>query len=274
MNKQRLNVVPDGSDSLPDFVYGTLRAAIRNQELKPGDRLREVELAERLGVSRTPVREALKRLEADGLTQVAPPRGFVVTELTHRRVMELYAMREILAGVAARFAAEQASPMEIQTLQELATQQGTARDATAAARLNDRLREAITSAAHNEFLTRATNSLNDALELLGTTTYSMPGGSSRVGRRIRRSSRRLRDATLRLPRKPHACMCATRPSCGCKCSLARTPAKRGQSHDAAAQYTRRLHARRDLQGTDVPPSRPARATGELEADLPGCNGHS
>ncbi len=175
MNKQRLNVVPDGSDSLPDFVYGTLRAAIRNQELKPGDRLREVELAERLGVSRTPVREALKRLEADGLTQVAPPRGFVVTELTHRRVMELYAMREILAGVAARFAAEQASPMEIQTLQELATQQGTARDATAAARLNDRLREAITSAAHNEFLTRATNSLNDALELLGTTTYSMPG---------------------------------------------------------------------------------------------------
>ena len=175
MNKQRFSVVSDGSDSLPDFVYGKLRSAIRNQELKPGDRLREVQLAERLGVSRTPVREALKRLEADGLTRVAPPRGFVVTELTHRRVMELYAMREILAGVSARFAAEQASPMEIQTLQELVAQQGTAKDATAAARLNDRLREAITSAAHNEFLTRATNSLNDALELLGTTTYSMPG---------------------------------------------------------------------------------------------------
>ncbi len=175
MNKQKFSVVPDGSDSLPDFVYGQLRSAIRNQELKPGDRLREVELAERLGVSRTPVREALRRLEADGLTQLAPPRGFVVTELTHRRVMELYAMREILAGVAARFAAEQASPMEIQTLQELVAQQGTAKDSAAAARLNDRLREAITSAAHNEFLTRATNSLNDALELLGTTTYSMPG---------------------------------------------------------------------------------------------------
>ncbi len=175
MNKQKFSVVLDGSDSLPDFVYGKLRSAIRNQELKPGDRLREVELAERLGVSRTPVREALKRLEADGLTQVAPPRGFVVTELTHRRVMELYAMREILAGVAARFAAEQASPMEIQTLQELVTQQGTAKDPVSAARLNDRLREAITSAAHNEFLTRATNSLNDALELLGATTYSMPG---------------------------------------------------------------------------------------------------
>jgi DNA-binding GntR family transcriptional regulator len=175
VNKQKLSVVLDGSDSLPDFVYGKLRSAIRNQELKPGDRLREVELAERLGVSRTPVREALKRLEADGLTQVAPPRGFVVTELTHRRVMELYAMREILAGVAARLAAEQASPMEIQTLQELVAQQGTAKAAIAAARLNDRLREVITSAAHNEFLTRATNSLNDALELLGATTYSMPG---------------------------------------------------------------------------------------------------
>ena len=88
MNKQRFSVVSDGSDSLPDFVYGKLRSAIRNQELKPGDRLREVQLAERLGVSRTPVREALKRLEADGLTRVAPPRGFVVIELTHRRVID------------------------------------------------------------------------------------------------------------------------------------------------------------------------------------------
>ena len=173
--KQRLGDVPDGSVSLPDFVYKRLRSAIRNQELKPGDRLREVELTERLGVSRTPAREALKRLQADGLIQAAPPRGFVVTELTQRRVMELYAMREILAGVAARFAAEHASPMEIHTLQELVAQQGAAEDPATAARLNDHLRETITSAAHNEFLTRATNSLNDVLELLGTTTYSMPG---------------------------------------------------------------------------------------------------
>lgn len=174
-NKHKISVIPKGSDSLPDFVYGWLRSAIRNQELKPGDRLREADLAQQLGVSRTPVREALKRLEADGLTQLAPPRGFIVTELTHRRVMELYAMREVLAGVAARFAAEQATPMEIQTLQEFVAQQGTAQDPAEAARLNDRLREAITSAAHNEFLTRAANSLNDALELLGTTTYSLPG---------------------------------------------------------------------------------------------------
>lgn len=169
------SVVPNDGDSLPDFVYGQVRLAIREGRVKPGDRLREADLVTQLGVSRTPVREALKRLEADGLIQVAPPRGFVVTELTQRRVMELYAMREVLAGVAARFAAEQASPMEIQTLQALVAQQGTATDAARAARLNDRLREAITSAAHNEFLTRATGSLNDALELLGTTTYSMPG---------------------------------------------------------------------------------------------------
>jgi DNA-binding GntR family transcriptional regulator len=172
---QRLSIVPKGSDSLPDFVYGNLRSAIRNQELKPGDRLREVELAKRLHVSRTPVREALKRLASEGLIQVAPPRGFVVTALTQRRVMELYAMREVLAGVAARFAAEHASPMETHTLQELVAQQGSSKDAATAARTNDLLREAITSAAHNEFLTRATNSLNDVLELLGATTYSMPG---------------------------------------------------------------------------------------------------
>jgi len=174
-SKRKLGVVANGNDSLPDYAYGRLRAAIRNQELRPGDRLREADMAERLGISRTPVREALKRLEADGLVQLAPPRGFVVTQLTYRRVMELYAMREVLAGVAARFAAEQASPMEIQTLQELVAQQGAAQDATEAARLNERLREAMICAAHNEFLTRAANSLNDALELLGKTTYSIPG---------------------------------------------------------------------------------------------------
>src|SRR5260370_15580930 len=119
VNKRKLSAATNGGDSLPDFVYGRLRSEIRHQELKPGDRLREADLAERLGVSRTPVREALKRLEADGLAQVAPPRGFVVTELTHRRVMELYAMREVLAVVASRFAAEQASLMESQTLQQL-----------------------------------------------------------------------------------------------------------------------------------------------------------
>lgn len=166
---------PKSNDSLPDIVYGRLRSEIRSRELKPGDRLREAEIAERLSVSRTPVREALKRLEAEGLTRLSPPRGFVVTELTHRRVMELYAMREVLAGVAARFAAEQASPMEIQTLQHLVEQQGAARTSAEAARISDGLRNAITSAAHNEFLTRASSSLNDALDLLGATTYSLPG---------------------------------------------------------------------------------------------------
>jgi DNA-binding GntR family transcriptional regulator len=175
LSRHRLSTPASAGNSLPDVVYAHIRDAIRSQELKPGDRLREVDLAERLAVSRTPVREALKRLESEGLAQFAPPRGFVITELTHRRVMELYAMREVLAGVAARFAAEHASPMEIHTLQELVTQQGAAREATVAARLNDRLREAITSASHNEYLTRATYSLNDALELLGTTTYSLPG---------------------------------------------------------------------------------------------------
>jgi DNA-binding GntR family transcriptional regulator len=175
ISKRKAGAVLNGNDSLPDFVYGRLRVAIRHQELKPGDRLREAELAERLGVSRTPVREALKRLQADGLIQVAPPRGFIVTQLTHRRVMELYAMREVLAGVAARFAAEQAAPMEIQSLQQLVSQQSAARNATEAAGLNDRLTQAMISAAHNEYLTRATNSLTDALELLGATTYSIPG---------------------------------------------------------------------------------------------------
>ena len=78
--------------------------------MKQGERLREEELARTLGVSRTPVREALGRLQARGLVEVAPPRGLIVAELDSQKILELYAVREILEGAAARFSAERAFP--------------------------------------------------------------------------------------------------------------------------------------------------------------------
>lgn len=159
-------------ESLFDYVYNDLRGQIRTHKLRPGDRLRETEISERLSCSRTPIREALKRLEADGLVRTAPPRGYIVVELTQRRVSELYALREVLVGVAARSAAEQASSMEIQSMQHIVDRMLNASDIAEAIELNRTLSETIVSAARNEFLSKALNSLDGVVELLNGSTYT------------------------------------------------------------------------------------------------------
>src|SRR5438105_12564003 len=154
-----------------EFVYAELRDAIRSRVLLPGERLREAAIADQLGVSRTPVREALKRLEADGLVAFNQPRGLVVNELTQAQMLELYAMREVLEGAAARFAGEQASLLEIDALKRLLANQLAAKTPGEAAAANRRLHDTIARAAHNDYLLRAMNVLTDALALLGKTTY-------------------------------------------------------------------------------------------------------
>jgi DNA-binding GntR family transcriptional regulator len=156
-------------------VYDAVRKDIHGGSLRPGDRLRETEIAERMGVSRTPVREALKRLESDGLVSFGQPRGLTVTELSHGEILDLYAMREVLEGAAARFAAERASPLEIATMKQILQQHKEARSPEEVAAANRQLHDAIVAAAHNLYLQRVMAVLSDALALLGTTTYSVPG---------------------------------------------------------------------------------------------------
>ena len=166
----------DVSSSLRgDFVYAALRKEIRDGRLKPGDRLLETEIAARLGVSRTPVREALKRLESDGIASFGQPRGLTVTKLSHSQILELYAVREVLEGAAARFAAERAAPFEIESMKGLLSQHDSASTPAEAADANRRLHAAIVAATHNAYLQRVMNVMNDALVLLGTTTYAVPG---------------------------------------------------------------------------------------------------
>ncbi|WP_345817497.1 GntR family transcriptional regulator (plasmid) [Paraburkholderia sp. PREW-6R] len=164
-----------GQGSLAQYVYNQLRQEIRSGQLGSNERLREADIAQRLAVSRTPVREALKRLEAEGMVRFAPPRGYVVVQLSPKQVMELYAMRKVLVGAAARFAAEHASAIEIQSMQQMLVQLERAKAPDEVAALNRRLHDIIIAAAHNEYLFKTSNVLIDALALLGTTTYSMPG---------------------------------------------------------------------------------------------------
>lgn len=158
-----------------DFAYSTLRDAIGSGRLKPGDRMREIGLADWLRVSRTPVREALRRLESEGLLSRAPRGGLVVTTLDPQQIHELYALREVLEGMAARLSARHASDSELMSLRNVIQQQTAAVGDTAQlALLNRHFHELLYQGARNRYLLQALGSLRDALALLRDTTYSVP----------------------------------------------------------------------------------------------------
>jgi DNA-binding GntR family transcriptional regulator len=162
--------------SLGEFVLERLRGAIRDRRYQTGQRIREAEVAQWLGVSRTPVREAFRRLQADGLLVLTPWRGAQVAELGRQQVVELYAMRRALEGTAAGLAAEHASEDEVALLFDLIEQDKAAQgQPDRMAEYNRRFHEAVHGAAHNRYLLEALNGLDDSLALLKSTTYEVPG---------------------------------------------------------------------------------------------------
>jgi len=158
-----------------DFVYESLRDAIWDGRIAIGERVREEEIARNLGVSRTPVREALQRLQQRGLLVFGAGRGLTVASLSQHQVLQLYAMREILEGSAARFAAEHATAPEIALLWRLQKELCKPdHDTMALVTLNRRLHQAIYEAAHNQYLLQTLGVLHDSLALLHSTTFRVP----------------------------------------------------------------------------------------------------
>ncbi len=135
----------------------------------------EIEVADWLKVSRTPVRDAIRRLEAEGMLEHAPRNGLVVASLDRQAVMELYAMREVLEGTAARLCARHASDMEVLDLLELIERERQMQgDFEALARHNLRFHEAIRRGAHNRYLVKSLSAVNDSMVLLGRPLMLLP----------------------------------------------------------------------------------------------------
>ena len=109
-----------GKGSRPVGVLERLRALILTGEYSPDERLIEEQLAERLGVSRTPVRQALTMLEAEGLVEIAPNRGATVCSFSFDDVWDIYDLRAVLEGHAARRAAGRIARLELERLRVLA----------------------------------------------------------------------------------------------------------------------------------------------------------
>ena len=102
---------------LREIVFSTMRNAIIEGSFKPGQRLMEVQLAEQMGVSRTPVREAIRKLELEGLVVMVPRKGAYVAGLTSEDIREVVEIRVVLEGLAAKKAAQNAKPEEIERLE-------------------------------------------------------------------------------------------------------------------------------------------------------------
>jgi DNA-binding GntR family transcriptional regulator len=153
-----------------EIAYGQLYDAIQTGVFRPGDRVRETDLATRFSLSRTPVRDALRRLEADGIIEHRPRIGAVVRSLTHGEIVELYEMRLVLERTAAQMAAKHANPAEIGELSELNSALQEADDPQSASKINQHFHRCIYMSGRNRFLMETSRALNNALMLLGPTT--------------------------------------------------------------------------------------------------------
>lgn len=162
--------------SLGQLAYDRLHEFIETGVLRPGDRISVNGLAERLQLSRTPVREAIAWLETDGLVVHEPYLGRVVASLDRHMVTELYAMRLVVETTAAGMAAQNASEAEIEVLKELLEREKSAlEDPIRRERLNRRFHEAIYSSAHNRYLLTTLKALQSPMILLGPATAIDPG---------------------------------------------------------------------------------------------------
>ncbi len=159
------------NNTLSNAAYQDLKKKILMGYFSSSDRLREIEVAQLLDMGRTPVREALKRLEDEGLLTHEPRRGLVVTTLDQQSVSELYAMREVLEGAAARFASKHATEAEVQNMEAILAEDATTGNPV---ELNHAFHQAIYGSAHNKFLIRALQALTDSTYLLGRSTLDSP----------------------------------------------------------------------------------------------------
>ena len=120
MKEPKFNVTMNEYLPLRDVVFNTLRQAILRGELKPGERLMEIQLANKLGVSRTPIREALRKLELEGLVNMVPRKGAEVADITEKSLRDVLEVRKALEELSVQLACEKITEEEIEELKRVA----------------------------------------------------------------------------------------------------------------------------------------------------------
>ena len=164
--EEQLQIEMDEFLPLRDVVFNTLRKAILTGHLKPGERLMEVHLANRLGVSRTPIREAIRKLELEGLVIMIPRRGAEVARITEKNLSDVLEVRRALDALSVELACERISQEDIGRLFEACQEFEKAtrgKDAAVTAQADVALHDIIVEATGNLRLKQLVNNLSEQM---------------------------------------------------------------------------------------------------------------
>ncbi len=173
----------DNYKPLRDIVFETLREAIIASRLRPGERLMEVQIAEELGVSRTPVREAIRKLELEGFVVMVPRKGAYVAGISIKDITDVFEIRRALEGLSAELAAERMTEDELEELERLLvrTMETTERlDVASTVDMDTGFHQVIYEASRNEKLSSMLYHLREQIQRFRTQSLSRPGRLSRV----------------------------------------------------------------------------------------------
>lgn len=163
------------SKPLQSDAYELILEAINTGKYGPGDRLVETELARSFGFSRTPIREALQRLEAERFV-TRDGRSLIVASLDHNQLSELYIVRAELEGLAAALAAQHATPEELRVLRDMVqSDRALLDDPEKLSKTNRRFHNQLHLASHNSFLIDQLRQVHRSMALLATTSLAIEG---------------------------------------------------------------------------------------------------
>ncbi|CCO08603.1 GntR family transcriptional regulator [Desulfotomaculum varum] len=170
----------DAYKPLREIVFETLREAIISGKLEPGERLMEIQLAEEMGVSRTPVREAIRKLELEGFVVMIPRKGAYVAGISLKDITDVFEVRAALEALAAGLAAERATEEEIEQLERslLAySEQTNKQDINGIVESDTDFHDLLYKASRNERLQQIITHLREIIQRVRTVSLSQPGRS-------------------------------------------------------------------------------------------------
>lgn len=183
MRKPLMPIKLDNYKPLREIVFETMRQAIISGHLKPGERLMEVQMAEELGVSRTPVREAIRKLELEGFVVMVPRKGAYVAALSLKDIADVFEIRGALEGLAAGLAAERATEEELEELERmlvLIAECIEKHDVSTIIDIDTRFHDLLYAASRNDRLKHILSNLREQIQRFRAQSLARPGRLKRA----------------------------------------------------------------------------------------------
>jgi DNA-binding GntR family transcriptional regulator len=183
MHRRLMPIELDNYKPLRDIVFETLREAIIAGQLRPGERLMEVQIAEELGVSRTPVREAIRKLELEEFVVMVPRKGAYVAGISIKDITDVFEIRRALEGLSAELAAERMTEEELDELESImvSTAETTERlDVVSAVDMDTGFHQVLYEASRNEKLRGMLYHLREQIQRFRTQSLGRPGRLQRA----------------------------------------------------------------------------------------------